>query len=271
MDSIGLSAPAKLNLWLKLTGPVRPDGRHELRSHFAPLRLADRLVLRSAERFGLSCSGPFAAGLPSDGRNLLWKAYAGFSRDFITLPPVHIDLDKQIPHSAGLGGGSSDAGTLLKYLAARYEVPLAEVRDWSLGLGADLPAAIGPHCGLVQGVGERLGVHLAPPAGRVLLVTPRQGCPTGAVFAALARAEPPPEVCRNDLEMAARLVCPALGPILDYLRTDLDLQAQITGSGATCFALLPEEDGGCDQRLKTALDKIPGDPWVCLTDFEQAA
>ena len=262
MQPLSLTAPAKLNLWLELRGGVRPDGRHELRSHFAPLELSDRLTLQPADAFGLIVEGPFSAQVPTDQRNLLWQAYDGFSKRFAPLPPAYISLEKNIPHGAGLGGGSSDAGALLGHLANEHNIPLEEVRAWSLRLGADVPAAIGPHCGLVTGVGEQIGEFIAPPKSKVLLIKPQESCPTGAVFRAYKEAGAAPAISRNDLEMAARKVCPSLGPILDYLRTEVHPEAQITGSGSTCFALVPQ-----DWTLGSL--NLPGDPWVCLTDFRR--
>lgn len=242
---------------------TRPDGRHELRSHFAPLELADVLTIEPAKTFGLSVSGAFADGVPTDESNLLWRAYAGFSERFAPLPPVHIHLEKYIPHGAGLGGGSSDAGALLGCLAKQHGIAIDEVRAWSLSLGADVPAAIGPHSGLVTGVGEMIGETLAPPEKKILLVKPKESCPTGAVFGALGQVGEAPAESRNDLEMAARKVCPSLGLVLDYLRTEVNPDAQITGSGSTCFALVPD-----DWRLESL--NLPGDPWVCLTGFQRA-
>ncbi len=257
-----LVAPAKLNLWLRLTQTQRPDGRHELRSHFAPLALSDRLTLRPAKIFGLSVHGPFAQGVPDDDRNLLNQAYAGFCRTFAPVPPLHIALKKNIPHGAGLGGGSSDAGALLAYLARHTNCNLDEVRDWSLRLGADVPAALGPHSGLVTGVGEILGTRLPVPEKRVLLVKPAQSCSTGQVFAALPAAGPAPKVCENDLEPAACQVCPEIADILTYLRTHIDPRAQMTGSGSACFALV-SNTFSLTRDHRQALAPF----WVHLTDF----
>ena len=123
VPSVSLHAPAKLNLWLRLTGVKRADGRHELESHFAPLALADRLTVTAAARFGLSLSGPFAAGLPRGKDNLVWRAFTAFCAEFGPQPPIHVQVEKNIPHGAGLGGGSADAGALLAYLARRARLP----------------------------------------------------------------------------------------------------------------------------------------------------
>ncbi len=261
-----LVAPAKLNLWLRLTQARRPDGRHELRSHFAPLALGDHLTLRPTRAFSLSVQGPFAHGVPEDDRNLLAQAFAGFCRTFAPVPPLQIDLEKNIPHGAGLGGGSSDAGALLAYLARQTGCNVDEVRDWSLSLGADVPAALGPHSGLVAGVGEILGARLPVPEKRVLLVKPARSCPTREVFATLPALGPALEASENDLESAASRVCPEIAEILAYLRTHIDPRAQMTGSGSTCFALVSNAFSLTHEHRK-ALDRF----WVHLTDFAVVA
>lgn len=265
--SFTLTAPAKLNLWLKLCGRRRPDGRHELESHFAPLALADTLVCTPSHSFSLAVDGPFAAGVPTDGRNLLHQAFRQFCEAFGTQQPLHIALTKNIPHAAGLGGGSSDAGALLAYLSDQTpNLDRAQVRDWSLTLGADIPAAIGPHSGHVSGVGEVLGPSLDLPKNcDLVLIKPQAPCPTGAVFQAVSQAAATPADSRNDLESAARLVCPAVGRILDTLRATYGDKAQMTGSGSTCFVLIPKGEG-----LSPSLEATFAQDWVHRTQFKAA-
>ena len=254
-------APAKLNLWLRLTGARRPDGRHELESHFAPLELADRLTLEPADTFGLSVSGPFSTGVPTDFRNLVWQAFDRFCDQYGVQPPLHIHIEKHIPHGAGLGGGSSDAGALLRYLAKQARVPMSDLVGWSLCLGADIPAAIKPHSGRVAGVGEILGERLPLPDQHVLLVKPTQSCPTGEVFQAWDKSKPL-HPSRNDLETAALSVCPDIGTILGILRRDVDEEAQMTGSGSACFALIPH-----DWSMDDGLAELLAPFWVTTTRF----
>ena len=257
-----LRAPAKLNLWLRLTGEKRADGRHELRSHFAPLALADYLRLTPANRLSLRLSGPFAAGVPDDDRNLVWRAFTGFTTVFGEQAPMHIHIEKNIPHGAGLGGGSSDAGALLSYLARQAGIPLNEVCDWSVTLGADIPAMIEPRSILVSGVGEICERALPMPKARVLLVKTAATCSTGEVFQAWDPNRPRSRASQNDLEAAAIQICPEIATILTYLRATLDPQAQMTGSGSACFALLP-----VDRVLSPAELKVLAPYWTCLTDF----
>lgn len=257
-----LRAPAKLNLWLKLTGQRRPDGRHELESHFAPLALCDVLTVRQSNTFTLSVTGPFCAGVPVDGRNLVWQAFHQFCQTFGDQPNLRIDLEKNIPHGAGLGGGSSDAGALLAYLAGTAGVPLDRVRDWSIRLGADIPAAIGPHAGHVSGIGDILGAPMPLPEAAVFLVKPHASCSTGQVFSQWRAEQACPLVSKNDLEAAACAVCPEISEILAYLRTEVNPEAQMTGSGSTCFALVHPTTSDM-ARHEQAL----AGHWTCLTEF----
>ena len=261
MTPISLTAPAKLNLFLRLTGVQRADGRHELVSHFAPLTLVDILHVTPATKFALDISGQFAEGVPTDQRNLVWQVFDGFGRAFGPQKPLNIHIVKNIPHGAGLGGGSSDAGALLRYLAHQAEVPLDEVIDWSLSLGADMPAAVRPHGGLVRGVGEILGQTLPSPDQDVLLVKPIQNCATAQVFQAWQGISTPPP-STNDLEAAAISLCPDIGHILRILRTHLDPAAQMTGSGSACFALVPHR-----WRLSEELKEDLKPYWTFLTSF----
>ena len=261
-----LTAPAKLNLWLRLTGAKRPDGRHELESHFAPLALADTLTCRPAGAFTLHVDGPFCDGVPTDESNLLHTAFYEFCAAFGAQPALEIHLTKNIPHAAGLGGGSSDAGALLTYLTDQTPgLTLNAVRAWSLRLGADVPAAMGPHSGHVSGVGEVLGANLDLPTDcDVLLVKPAAPCPTGAVFQALGSAGVCDEVSVNDLEAAACQVCPEVGSILNILRAHFGAAAQMTGSGSTCFALI-----SAGENLSPGLDSALAAHWVHRTQFRQ--
>src|SRR5687767_3692455 len=107
-----LRAPAKLNLCLRVGG-VRADGLHELRSLFCSLLLADRIVLSEPEGEAdeVVCPGV-------EGPNLVGAALAALRGRGWADPPVRIEIEKRIPVAAGLGGGSADAGAVLRHLAA---------------------------------------------------------------------------------------------------------------------------------------------------------
>ena len=116
MSALRLCAPAKLNLGLRVTGR-RADGYHGLESLFVPIALADELQLeRWLSGVRLTLTGEHAAGVPPDARNLAWRAAEAFARETGLESGVSIALEKRVPSPAGLGGGSSDAGAVLRGL-----------------------------------------------------------------------------------------------------------------------------------------------------------
>ena len=187
-----LVAGCKINLGLRITGR-RPDGYHELDSLFCPLpRPCDRLRLRITEGSGLGvlCDTPDLN--PED--NTLTRAYAAFAAATgagpEALPALEITLRKGIPVGSGLGGGSSDAAALLRWLNAHAPQPLEHSALTKAGLqvGADVPFFLQPGPQLkacrVRGVGEQLepaGKHLA--GLRLVLVCPAHSVSTAQAYA----------------------------------------------------------------------------------------
>ena len=149
-------APAKLNLRLKVTGR-RQDGYHELVSIMVPVGLYDRLDLRmtSDNRINIRCRG---LSVPSDEENLVYRAARAFFSKAGTLHGLSLILTKNIPVSAGLGGGSSDAACVLKSLNREYDFPLSgkEMAELALGLGADVPFFLAERPCIARGIGEIL-------------------------------------------------------------------------------------------------------------------
>ncbi|MFC6617923.1 4-(cytidine 5'-diphospho)-2-C-methyl-D-erythritol kinase [Deinococcus radiophilus] len=159
-------APAKTNLGLSVLG-VRPDGYHELHSLMVPLSVGDELTFRPAPALSLDCSGPYGAGLPTDGRNLVYRAARAYLDAAGVDAGVHITLTKRLPLASGLGGGSSDAATTLRALADLYPADL-DLPALALTLGADVPFFLPAGPALAGGVGERLRPVTLPPAWLVL-------------------------------------------------------------------------------------------------------
>ena len=163
------AAPAKINFGLRLVGR-RADGYHEIESIFLPLDLADdlRLNLRrdTEPRVTLAveqAAGTPEAAVPTDDRNLAARAARAFLESARLAAAVDIRLAKRIPAAAGLGGGSSDAGAVLRTLAAAFPDALSPdaVARLGLRLGADVPFFLDPRPALVTGVGERRGAPRA--------------------------------------------------------------------------------------------------------------
>lgn len=246
-------APAKINLTLHVTGQ-RADGYHLLDSLVVFADLGDRLWFAPADGMSLEVCGPFAAGVPCDQRNLVWRAaeLAGQS--------LRIRLEKNLPHGAGIGGGSSDAAAVLRAFDAAQH---------AAALGADVPVCLSPQPQRMQGIGERLAPVDAVPQCHLVLVNPRVELPTPDVFRALVTREnagmgplprwPSSEDFatwlagqRNDLEPPARHLAPVIGEVLAALG-DARV-ARMSGSGATCFGLYPNDDlaGAAARRISGA-------------------
>ncbi|WP_371157455.1 4-(cytidine 5'-diphospho)-2-C-methyl-D-erythritol kinase [Jannaschia sp. 2305UL9-9] len=246
-------APAKVNLTLHVTGR-RADGYHLLDSLVAFADVGDDLYLSPGR--GLTVTGPFAAGVPTDDRNLILRALslAGVERS--------VRLDKHLPHPGGIGGGSSDAAAALRVLDV---VP--QTADL-LRLGADLPVCLPAIAARMRGIGEVVEpVRLS--SLHAVLLHPGVACPTGAVFAALKTTDNPGHdsmptedgvidwlaAQRNDLERPAISVAPEIETALAALRDAGARIARMSGSGATCFGLFPTAQAAADGAL--ALDR-PG-------------
>ncbi|OIQ30180.1 MAG: 4-(cytidine 5'-diphospho)-2-C-methyl-D-erythritol kinase [Alphaproteobacteria bacterium MedPE-SWcel] len=247
MTTAEVFAPAKINLTLHVTAR-RDDGYHSLDSLVAFASEGDRLRLTPGADLSLEVTGLFAEGVPTDARNLVWQAAEGAGWR------GHLQLDKRLPHGAGIGGGSADAAALLRALsAAGAEIP----ETLPLSLGADVPVCLAAVAARMQGIGEQITASALPklPA---LLVNPGVAVPTGAVFSALETADNAampqilpnfrdPAECaawlrtqRNDLEAPATRLAPQITRVLSDLRATRDvLMARMSGSGSTCFALYP--------------------------------
>lgn len=186
MDALALAAPAKVNLGLRIVGR-RADGYHLLDSVFAPLDLADEVALQIGPGAGVSLELEGGEGeLPAGAANLAWRAARAFLDATGLAGSVRVGLRKHIPAGSGLGGGSSDAGAVLRGLGrlrpGRLDAQAA--RRVALELGADVPFFLDPRPARVRGVGERVEPLAGLPAFPLLLVHPGAPLPTPAVYAA---------------------------------------------------------------------------------------
>ena len=270
MSSLRDSAPAKVNLCLFL-GPTREDGRHELVSVFQPIGLVDVVELQPG---GLGAAADRVVCPDVDGENLAATALRRFrERTGWTGAPVRLTIEKRIPIAAGMAGGSADAGAALR-LAARAagldDDPL--LRQIAAELGADVAAQVRPGRYLATGAGERL-TPLPPPAPYGVLVLPshvelstadvyreldRQGLPRDAADLAArlrevstAAGDLPDELIVNDLEPAARALCPEIDEALAAARGVGAHHALVCGSGPTVIGLFGDLRGarGAAARL----------------------
>lgn len=250
-----LSAPAKLNLFLHITGR-RDDGYHLLQSVFMLIDWCDTLhaELRRDGQLSREDLGP---ALPPD--DLVLRAARALQPLAAPGLGAHLGVMKRIPAEAGMGGGSSDAATCLLALNRLWQLhlPLARLEAIGLQLGADVPFFLRGHNAWVEGVGERI-TPIALPAARFAVLKPPTGLPTAKIFAApdLQRATPcailsgfaandaaqmiqvSPEILHfghNDLQPVAQRLNPQVAEALAWLGAR-GLQARMTGSGSAVFA-----------------------------------
>lgn len=219
--TVRLLAPAKLTWSLRVVG-VRDDGYHLIDAEMVTLDLADDLTIDDSAPAGLTVSGPFADGVPTDESNLVMKALRLTGRD------AAIHLDKRIPNGGGLGGGSADAAAVLRW--AGIHGPAVAVR-----LGADVPFCLtGGGRARVTGIGEVID-PLPPIARTVTLVIPPLHSSTVAVYRAWDRLGGPTADGPNDLEPAAIAVEPRLADWRDRIAELCGARPVLAGSGATWF------------------------------------
>jgi 4-diphosphocytidyl-2-C-methyl-D-erythritol kinase len=271
-----LPAPAKLNLFLHITGR-REDGYHLLQSVFMLVDWADRLHLERRPHGQLSRED-LTTPLPAD--DLILRAARALQTASGTHWGAHIAIDKQLPAQAGMGGGSSDAATTLLALNRLWELdwPLERLLPLGLALGADVPFFLRGHNAWVEGIGEHIQ-PVAVPAGRFAVVRPDQGLETALIFRdpALERdcntatmsdfAASPFGFGRNVLQPVAQRVCPAVTQALQWL-TSQGLSPRMTGSGSAVFAPCPVDwvmealPAGWQGRVCSNLEHHPLAGWA---------
>jgi 4-diphosphocytidyl-2-C-methyl-D-erythritol kinase len=284
--ALRVEAPAKLNLGLRITGFRQAGaqrGYHELASVFVPIDYADEIEIALAESgpglppVELRVAGD-VPGVPADASNLAARAAARFLEAAGSPARACLVLHKRVAAGAGLGGGSSDAGAVLRGLDRLLPgaVARATLEDLAVELGADVPFFLDPRPAWVTGIGERR--EPLPEIGPLVVVLAHPGVPlaTAAVFrafdeahdrpgAALTRPDPPstmpalsglpgrraggdPRVLasqldtllENDLEPAALRLCPAIGGLREALRRAGALGVGLSGSGPTMFGVFAD-------------------------------
>ena len=256
--TVRLLAPAKVNLTLEVVGK-RPDGYHELRSVFALVDLADRVRVARADRLDIEVRpDPMRDGAAAESE-LSRRAVVALARAAGRPAAAHVRVAKRIPVAAGLGGGSSDAGAVLRGLAEvwRHDADLVAL---GATVGSDVPFfASGAAFALVEGRGERVR-PLPEPRERLWIVLVRvaarvatvdvfaalrsdewgDGRSSAALAAALADGSVTPETVRmrsrNDLLAAASRVCRDIGEAR-LLAGAKGVTLALSGSGPSLFAV----------------------------------
>ncbi|MBL8661162.1 MAG: 4-(cytidine 5'-diphospho)-2-C-methyl-D-erythritol kinase [Rhodospirillales bacterium] len=276
---IRIEAPAKVNLYLRVVGR-RSDGYHLLDSLVVFPAIGDTVEVEPADALALEVVGPFAAAVPPGDDNLVLRAARLLAERAECQPLAKVRLVKRLPVASGIGGGSADAAATLRALARLWEIPAAAVDmpAVALALGADVPMCLAGRPAFVSGIGE----HLAPapplPSFSLLLANPGVAVATPAVFAGrrgpfsapAAFSGSPPNARAlasllsergNDLAASAEALAPEIAAVRAKLAAASDaLIAQMSGSGATCFAVFASQ--GQAEAAWASLAALHPDWWL---------
>ncbi len=234
-------APAKINLFLHVTGR-RPDGYHLLQTLFQFIGLCDWLEFRVREDGRITRSSALAGVAAED--DLVVRAARLLQGHVGSAFGADIAVTKHVPMGGGLGGGSSNAATVLVALDALWGLDLGTdvLAELGLALGADVPVFVRGQAAWAEGVGEVL-VPCPQDEGAVLVITPDCAVSTARVFTDpdLTRHTPAIKMrsfsldrSRNDCEPVTRRLYPEVGAALDWLAQHAP--ARMSGTGASVYA-----------------------------------
>lgn len=267
-STYSVKTPAKVNIRLKVTGR-RSDGYHELVSVMVPVGLFDVLeltVLRGG-RVAITCRDP---EVPTDENNLIYKAARSFMSRAGINDGIVVNLSKNIPLAAGLGGGSSDAAATLLALNRIYSSPLADsdILELAVDLGADVPFFLSCRPSLVTGIGDILEPIPNWPELWYIIITPPIQVSTSWVYRNLKlvlttneyayildilkkRVYSISSILENDLEKVTSASFPIINTLKKLLMDAGAEGAIMSGSGPSVFGifLTPEKAKGAKDAL----------------------
>jgi 4-diphosphocytidyl-2-C-methyl-D-erythritol kinase len=255
-------APAKLNLFLHITGR-RADGYHELQTIFQLLDFGDRLRLKVRADGQIERLSAIAGVEPQ--HDLTLRAARLLQQRSGCELGVSIEIDKRIPMGGGLGGGSSDAATVLVVLNQLWHtgLDLEELAELGLSLGADVPVFVHGESAWGEGVGEQLS-SVQLPEQWFFVLCPNVCIPTAELFASpqLTRDARPIKIRdylagsgSNVFESLVRDRYPVVNEVMLWLTQTSGTQARLTGTGSSIFVALNDE-----QQAQTIMATLP-DRW----------
>ncbi|GAA4141347.1 4-(cytidine 5'-diphospho)-2-C-methyl-D-erythritol kinase [Sphingobacterium kyonggiense] len=246
-------ANAKINIGLHITRK-REDGYHDLETIFYPVKLYDVIEVRKAEEMGLSI---WNSSLVADADNLCLRAYNLLKTDY-EIPLVHIDLLKNIPIGAGLGGGSSDATAVLGLLNDMFELNISteKLKEYAAQLGADCSFFVENKAQYAEGIGTQLkDIELDLSAYHIVLVKPDIHISTAEAYRAVIPQKPEIDLrdavklpiqewkytIRNDFEFSLFEKYPLIRDIKSKLYELGAVYASMSGSGSSVFGLFEDQ------------------------------
>jgi 4-diphosphocytidyl-2-C-methyl-D-erythritol kinase len=272
--SVTVRVPGKVNLYLEV-GDRRDDGYHELTTVFHAVSLLDEVTVRNADMLSLEMVGEGAETLPTDERNLAWRAAELMADHVGRAPDVAITVEKTIPVAGGMAGGSADAAAVLVAINSLWElgVPRRDLHTLAARLGSDVPFALHGGTALGTGRGEELATVLARNTFYWVLAFADGGMSTPAVFAEIDRLRDskdrgvPPQLEDPEPVLAAlasgdpAALAPLLGNDLQPATLSLNpnlrrtlragveagaLAGVVSGSGPTCAFLCSSSSSAVD-------------------------
>jgi 4-diphosphocytidyl-2-C-methyl-D-erythritol kinase len=274
--------PGKVNLYLAV-GDRRDDGYHELTTVFHAVSLLDEVTVSTADMLSLELAGEGVDSLPTDERNLAWKAAELMAEHVGRAPDVAISIEKSIPVAGGMAGGSADAAAVLVAINTLWElgVPRRDLHTLAAQLGSDVPFALHGGTALGTGRGEELATVLARNTFHWVLAFADGGLSTPAVFAEIDRLrdtygagrDAPPRLEDPEPVLAALAsgdpaeLAPLLGNDLQAAAVSLDpglrrtlragtdagaLAGIVSGSGPTCAFLCTSASAAVDVGAELA-------------------
>lgn len=278
--SVTVRVPGKVNLYLEV-GDRRPDGYHELATVFHAVSLLDEVTVSTSDVLTLEVAGEGADSLPTDERNLAWRAAELMADHVGRAPDVAIAIDKAIPVAGGMAGGSADAAAVLVAMNELWElgVPRRDLHALAAQLGSDVPFALHGGTALGTGRGEELATVLTRNTFHWVLAFSDGGLSTATVFSEIDRlreaqertlpprlesAEPvlgalasgdPAELAQlvgNDLQPAALTLDPSLRRTLRAGVEAGALAGVVSGSGPTCAFLCASAGSAVDVGTELA-------------------
>ena len=273
MTKMQVLAPAKINLSLKILGR-RDDGFHEIETLISPISLADKIDIEPQSRWiDFSCDDPT---LPGGDENLVVRAAKAFLEKTKMSVGVGIKLQKQIPHGAGLGGGSSDAASVLVALNKLFETKLSGQELAKLGstIGSDVAFFLFESAAFCKGRGEIVNPTTLKRKLSILLLKPGFSVLSGWAYSRWQDSKEIPGISYqpqnfddqsfvNDLERPVFEKFVFLAQLKTWLLKQAEVGAGLmSGSGSTVFAVL-RENADVDLIATRAREELDRDIWTC--------
>jgi 4-diphosphocytidyl-2-C-methyl-D-erythritol kinase len=281
VDRVHVRAPGKINVFFEV-GDLDPDGYHEVASAYQAVSSYEDVWAEASDRFTIAVAGTVdVSGVPLDDRNLALRAARLLAAETGYGEGVHLEIRKGVPVAGGMGGGSADAAAALVACDALWRTGLssADLHALAARLGADVPFALLGGTAVGTGRGDELSPALARGRFDWVIVTSGEGLSTPAVYAELDRHRedhaadivPVPRqpvvdpavlhalragdatalaaAMRNDLQVAALRMRPALGRVLERGERSGALAGIVSGSGPTVAFLAEDEESAIDLQV----------------------